>query len=483
MPVNRAVRIRFDRFLRTDTAVRQSVQVFGGTPNKDGTLPAAAFLEPTYDPVERTVTLRPDGNLVPGVLYTVRITRPSDDENGFGFRAWDGAELAKSYVFQFKTGTTTDPLEVGEASTKCGVCLPSADKRDPGTLVESGFGHLSGDCSGCHQGTDAPMALDMKTYEAIRRTAVGRIAHQTMTGPSTARAEESPALFGATMPVISSGQPGNSYVLYKMLMLSDWTSGEDGGENKRFLLPADQRPAGGYQGDKLVRPDDELRRIRSAFVAGVEMPPGGYDIGRLRTISRWIAEGAPDDASCPKLSVHCACDREAKPEIVSTGCSKPGVLGYTYQKDTDKIVQLTGCECKGPDCAFLFESAPATRTACTTKCDKKAPDSEVKRTESGGNVTCEDGSQPVSYGFFWDKTKKTCAEYLGCGKCKDKVDDKGAIVAACTDLYATCEITKANCDIEAASPGTGGAGGAAGAAGASGAAGAGQSGGGQGGSM
>ncbi len=458
VPTNRVLRVRFDRFLRGDTAVRQSIVVFGGTPNADGSLPAAAFLAPTYDPVERVVTLRPDGDLAPSSLYTVRITRPSDEPNGFGFRAWDGAELDRSYLFQFKTGAARDPLEVGEVSTRCAACVPSGNRRDPGTRVPSGASRVMGDCGACHRGTDAPMGLDLSSYEGLQRTAFGRPAHETLTGPSTAHAEESPAILGVSMPIVSPGQPGNSYALYKLLLLSDWTAGEGGGENGRFLLPEPLRPDGGYEGGSLVRPDHELTRLHEAFVAGSAMPPTGYELGRLRTIARWIAEGAPSDAGCAERSAHCACDLEAKPSV-TTGCAEPRLLGYTFRAASGEVVPLSGCACEGPDCELLFESAAAVRTACTTRCERRTPGSSVGVTEtkdgSGGTtVTCADGSPPVIFGYAWDRSERDCAPVAGCGSCVDATSPStGAVIAACAELYASCDAARSSCDLDAAAAG------------------------------
>jgi hypothetical protein len=73
------------------------------------------------------------------------------------------------------------------------------------------------------------------------------------------------------MPLIDAGSPGNSYLLYKLL-----------------IAPA-------YAESDLGPAADELERLRASFVVGLPMPPaGGQPVppDALVALSEWIAAGA-----------------------------------------------------------------------------------------------------------------------------------------------------------------------------------------------
>src|SRR5262249_23900479 len=106
-PLGGVIRGRVDRFLRPRAPGRPSAPITPGIIQDDGTAPAGdAFAVPTYDVLERVVVLHV-GGLIPGNLYTAVLRKPSDYD-GNGFRAWDGAELEKTYVLGFTTTTKTD---------------------------------------------------------------------------------------------------------------------------------------------------------------------------------------------------------------------------------------------------------------------------------------------------------------------------------------------------------------------------------------
>ena len=137
------------------------------------------------------------------------------------------------------------------------------------------------------------MGLKLDGVDGLRETAIARVAHQTEVGVEGGVPLRDPLRFGVQMPVLDPGQPGNSYLLYKLFR-----------NPESYRLSADQA---GYcetlypevgMGDDCVRPDDdELTRLREWFVLGLPMPlevPGGQPIYRpeLEELARFIAAGA-----------------------------------------------------------------------------------------------------------------------------------------------------------------------------------------------
>ena len=111
--------------------------------------------------------------------------------------------------------------------------------------------------------------------------------------------EASPGRFGRAMPLIDPGNPGNSYLLYKILI---------GQSAIDPSLPAEAA-------EKLRQ---ETERLQAAFVVGTPMPPpparpalGFYPEGPddqnvipyvdgMDILSAWIVNGAvPRDCSAP----------------------------------------------------------------------------------------------------------------------------------------------------------------------------------------
>lgn len=239
---------------------------------------------------------------------------------------------------------------------------------------------LVNNCSGCHasnvgrRGYDEgiPQGLDLSTHEAVQRTAIGRPAHQTIRGPSTTSAYASPPLFGVNMPLIDSGNPGNSYVVYKMLSLGglgDVPVAYAASESPRFPVDA-ALPGGG-------RAIEDLQRLQSVFVAGEAMPPGGMDVDDIRTIQRWIQEGAPPaDASCETVNddqsdsklPNCACQKPHAATVDLATCPKADdqVAGFTWdaaQAGAARAVAVTACK-TDPEAGFLFATKAELHSAC-----------------------------------------------------------------------------------------------------------------------
>ena len=170
--------------------------------------------------------------------------------------------------------------------------------RDGGDLLGGSPPALFRPCTygGCHgpsegSGTDGStlaMGLDLSSLEGLRATALGVTAHQTQVGEDPELSEASPARFGRTMPLIDPGNPGNSYLVYKLL-----------------INPLNHPRSDGALPGWL---DDELGRLRNAFAIGLPMPAqsasspasglasddpdGVLSHQHAEAIAAWIANGA-----------------------------------------------------------------------------------------------------------------------------------------------------------------------------------------------
>lgn len=209
LAANDAIQIAFTRELLPSSVTRQSLTVRDafGVP-----------LNPTvsYDPVARVVTIgnpNPQAStpwLLPGQPYTLELVIP-DDQDPFGVRAIDGATLnpAKTPRFYgFNAGPVT-PTPLAEPT------MSFCDDVWPvfwGHCSESGI---------CHSAPKPAAALVLDSADGLARTAIGHVAHGANTGPAAASGPAGAApgnLFGVDMPVIDPGNPGNSWLMYKLLL-------------------------------------------------------------------------------------------------------------------------------------------------------------------------------------------------------------------------------------------------------------------------
>jgi len=287
VPVDAAIELRFDRFLLPSTAVRQSVTVSTGT--------SGLFLIPTYDPTERVVVYRlPGGGIwLPGVRYTVEVFRPSEHPAGWGFRAFDGAELSDQgpapLRFTFRTRRDTTPT----------TSPPSP--RPTFAEVSGVLDRVGCAAAGCHRAAErrdcppedascpAPrMGLDLGSASGIAATALGRVAHQLDTGPSAGEVRAASTL-GVGMPIIDPASPGSSFLFYKLLVNDRFGPGARGCTT-RYLAPVPDTCGAALEA--------ELERLRVAFVRGSPMPLGPDGAAPrltdadLRLLNDWIASGA-----------------------------------------------------------------------------------------------------------------------------------------------------------------------------------------------
>jgi hypothetical protein len=278
VPIDARFEFRFDRFLRPDSAIRQSLTIYTGVPTNvvspGNRLPEIA---PEYDVVERVARFTlPEGlRLHPNAVYTLELAVP-DADAAFGFTAFDGAPLAPDtpLIMSFATSNRVEPERTEPV-------VPTCEQ-----VVEL-FSACSS--SACHGGATPRMGLDLSSPEALSRTAIGRVAHQTEVSATTGVALQDPERFGVAMPLIDPARPDNSYVLYKLLLAND-----------NYF-----RAGSECQSDHLAAVDpelctrasaDELSRIREGFVLGESMPhpASARRLGPegLRSVSRFIRAGA-----------------------------------------------------------------------------------------------------------------------------------------------------------------------------------------------
>jgi hypothetical protein len=270
------------------------------------------------------------------VNYQLTIASPSSPTDTNGLRAIDGAHLASSSqsqsFFTFSAGPpgTAPALPTvdfchdlsGMLATKCGIPI----------------------CHGAPSavGSGPAEGLVLSSPEGIQATAIGIVAHGSNTGPFAGSGTPASLAFAQDMPIIdpgpgggasgssggtqlTSGDPGHSWLLYKLLMAppqgcDPTTRGTvlcDGGAypDAAVALPTVGGvytvacdDAGSTCPKALAA--DERERLRDV-VQGREMPlpftpslapednPSGLTVQELELINLWITSGAPLPASCP----------------------------------------------------------------------------------------------------------------------------------------------------------------------------------------
>jgi hypothetical protein len=284
VPVDTPIRLHVDRPVLPTTVVRQSIGLYTARPGL-----FSPFLLPEYDLLNRTITFRISGTLIPNLLYHLELPtadKPSDP----GLRAFDGAVLEPGRVPSLLSFITS------AASS-----LPAPRlTREPG-CDEITQMFQSSCVSGCCHGEATPaLGLRLDSADALVATAIARVAHETETGNTLGVAFVNPERFGVGQAIIEPGQPFASYLMYKLLVSN---------EN---LAPctSDCEKYQEFEGPNACEPlsDDERGRMMGWFVQGEAMPMSveaahasgctdlptrpHLDCGRMRALSRFIATGA-----------------------------------------------------------------------------------------------------------------------------------------------------------------------------------------------
>lgn len=299
MPADGAIQVAFDRYLLPATVNRQSIVVVDGANQ-----PLAPDLAPIvlYDPIARTVTLAPPKQpwLTEGQPYKLIIGIPEGDQDTGGVRAIDRATLfpEQKRDFAFFVGPKAN-VAIEPAVSFCRDVLPVFIAK-----CSSSTCHGSGD--------RAAASLVLDTSGGVGATALNRVAQGSNRGPRSGQVTTSERLFGVDMPIIDPGNPGNSWLLYKV-------------ELPRLPLPPQVTPRYACTNGLLEpqvsfaftplapnaqRSADEIERtILSDYILGREMPfpvpsPGGYEdlpltFEEREKVRLWI-QGLPKGSSVPE---------------------------------------------------------------------------------------------------------------------------------------------------------------------------------------
>lgn len=288
VPIDAVFEIRFDRYLLPSTAVRQSFLVYSG--ERSNAIPGIDLpaLTPRYDVVERVVSFElPAGvTLQPNTHYTTELVVPVHEDD-FGFRAFDLRPLDEQTTVR-TSFLTSNQRKMPTPKPADGSCS---------SVVSTLSNHC--DSSGCHNSKDRVMGIDFSDANGLVLTAIGRVSHQTETGPRTGVPTQNPDRFGEAMPLIDPGRPDNSYLLYKLLLSPEnyWLSPSE----PDLCATSHLAPVGDGCVSVLASPD-ENERLRDWFLRGVGMPRAVGEAAprflvrrELRDLESWIRGGA----GCP----------------------------------------------------------------------------------------------------------------------------------------------------------------------------------------
>jgi Bacterial Ig-like domain len=291
VPHTIAIRVQFDRFLMPSTAVRgamclQAATVGGESTGTDQCI--AAGFAPEYDPVDRVATWTIRGALTEETRYNVRLFAPKAPEDANGIRAFDGAPLEKEFTFAFTTGNKNrtgwlEDRSMGFCSTRRLCPLPdgACDESMAVPVTSSPSGFLQTTCAGggnCHGSTDrsrgpsgSVLRLDDDGSGGGITAAVRHlvdhavVASETATGADPSRPSRNAlAPFGHNMPYIDATNPGNSFLLYKMILALAPRCPFDPNEESATHDAAACDPAAGHASWRYARDFYDCRTIEDA---------------------------------------------------------------------------------------------------------------------------------------------------------------------------------------------------------------------------
>ena len=294
------LQIAFDRMLNPLTVNRQAFALLDYSRT-----PLAPVV--TYDPVARVVSLsNPSVDpaatewLKPDQPYKIILGIPDGNADTGGVRAIDGATLDPTQPLEIgflvgksKSGSVASEIATGPKMHFCSDVLPIFVNR----------------CNvpTCHGGLGTPgklpaAGLILETSDAVRNTAIGRVAQGSNTGPRAGPGLPPGHRFGVDMPIIDPGSPGNSWLMYKVLLAPPPDSPTVVPPTPGCAAP--HAPFPSTQSAYLPLADDERMRL-SSYVLGNPMPyplqPGknnasqNLSVDELQRLRAWIQQGATVD--------------------------------------------------------------------------------------------------------------------------------------------------------------------------------------------
>jgi hypothetical protein len=305
VPTNVTLAFRFDRFLNPATVNRQAIRLYTGDPEVAAGAPP---FEVSYDPIERVVEYRmpPGYALAPSALYQLELTVPESADD-FGIRAFDGAPLAEAdWPLHGSFFTSDDSVEMpSEPAPVCSDILGT-----PSSVFRACTG------SECHQKDGnvvdglavraPPYGLWLDDAHRFTLSAVNHVAGETETGDQSGGVptERGPR-FGVRMALVDPHNPGDSFLMYKLLRnLGNFEPCPAGSSAAFCAEPGDPQVSAHAllplpEGELLTPPQAELDRLQEWFVRGAPMPrprgdgrPLAVYLQGLRAVSRFIAAGA-----------------------------------------------------------------------------------------------------------------------------------------------------------------------------------------------
>jgi hypothetical protein len=225
-PADGIIQLTFDRLLLPASITRQSIAVTDTT--------GSPFDSPIiiYDPVGRVVSIANPNPIIDGggtqcwltanQFYNVVIGIPSGTADTGGIRAIDGATLASPLQIGFNSGGNPcppTPPPVTPHADFCADVLPIFQARCSAPQCHGSPQDVGSDSPLFPNGYSEPAAgLVLDNPAGVYATAVGRVSNGSNTGPMSTY-EPPGALFGIDMPLIDpTGNAGNSYLLYKLLL-------------------------------------------------------------------------------------------------------------------------------------------------------------------------------------------------------------------------------------------------------------------------
>jgi hypothetical protein len=305
------IELAFDRLLNPSLLLRQTFELRDLNGN---------FLEPAvaYDPVARVVRICPPD--LPQDRYLINITTPANSQSTGGLRAIDGAtldptqdpNLCQPYAAINGVCVVEFPVASGAAYAGADACPGgggSSAAVPPIDFCREVMPIFQSKCGGgaCHAGPLPAAGLSMVTPALLRATALDRVAQGSNTGTRSA-AEPQSNTFGVDMPIVDTGNaPGDSWLVYKLLLASPPACSSTPGATCDAGTP-------GVVNNRLAVSwnilSDSERQTLSDWVPGREMPfptdptlplgnaPEALTADEMETVSLWILQGAavPD---CP----------------------------------------------------------------------------------------------------------------------------------------------------------------------------------------
>ncbi len=281
------VELAFDRLLLPVSVTRQSIFLSDKQNPPHLATPLVA-----YDPVARVVRVTPrqEDAFTVGSTYQVQIASPHDSSDPNGLRAIDGA-----------TFDTTKPAPVFEfAVAAAAMAPPGPPVIDFCKQAGDTLSRTCGNMLGCHHEAFSPtsplqpalgLVLSLRTLQTTRVTTIGRVAEEANTG-AFSHGQPVSRIFGQDMPIVDPGDPGNSWLVYKLLMAVN-------------PAPGLTMTANAHSVQWMPLSDNE-RGVLSSLIPGREMPfpqdpkavGTSLSLEQLEAISLWIAQGASVPDAC-----------------------------------------------------------------------------------------------------------------------------------------------------------------------------------------